>query len=383
MKDEDLLAPVVSEDELNPNFKHLITRRGHQPHREMLRALWEEFPNPDGGFVRDFQTEHFDRLLWELYVFAVGSTGPFKVSRPYTSPDFLFEHSEMEIWVEATTANPSPRHPSREGEKTEDEIIREMHEEVPVKLGSALYSKLQERYWERPHVAGKPLVFAIGDFSQGAGARHSDAALLRYLYGQDERVISLPGEVVRLEQIPIETHTAWKTIPSGFFKLPDADNVSAVLFSNEGTLPKFGRMSFDFERHPSVRMWRVGGRIDFDPTATYPKAFGYLVGDVPEDWAHGAYVYHNPNAKHPIPLHVFRGIGGQHWMAEGVPDNELREFSPLSSITFTVEAKEGHGFTPEADALFRERVRQMVRDLDAENARTLTYHAWRDKLIDR
>lgn len=378
---QDLLTPVVSEDELNPAFRVLITRRGHQPHREVIRALWDQFPNPDGGFVREFQTEHFDRRLWELYIFAVGLTGPFKVSRPTASPDFLFEHRDTAIWVEATTANPSSVYPSRDGDKTAEELIFEMNEEVPLRLGSALYSKLQERYWERPHVAGKPLILAIGDFSQGVGPRHSDFALHRYLYGNDAKVISLPGELVRLEHHQIESHTAWKTIPSGFFSLPDAENISAVLFSNEGTLPKFGRIGFDFERHPFVRMWRVGGCVDFDPTATYPKAFGYLVGDAPEDWAHGAFVYHNPNAKHPIPLHVFRGIGGQHWIADGVPDNALRDFCPLSSITVTVEAQEGHGFTPEADAIFRDKVRRMVNDLDAENARTLSYHAWRDKLI--
>ena len=32
------------------------------------------------------------------------------------------------------------------------------------------------------------------------------------------------------------------TIPSGFFKLPDADNVSAVIASNEATLPKYNRI---------------------------------------------------------------------------------------------------------------------------------------------
>ena len=32
--------------------------------------------------------------------------------------------------------------------------------------------------------------------------------------------------------------------------------------------------------------------------------------------------------------------------------------------------------------MFRERVRKMVRDLDAENDRTLAYHAWRDKLVE-
>jgi hypothetical protein len=33
-----------------------------------------------------------------------------------------------------------------------------------------------------------------------------------------------------------------KVIPSGFFDLPGPENVSAVLFSNSGTISKFNRM---------------------------------------------------------------------------------------------------------------------------------------------
>jgi hypothetical protein len=33
-----------------------------------------------------------------------------------------------------------------------------------------------------------------------------------------------------------------KEVPFGFFDLPDAENVSAVLFSNSGTIAKFNRM---------------------------------------------------------------------------------------------------------------------------------------------
>ncbi|MGE0124415.1 MAG: hypothetical protein AB7L91_02440 [Dehalococcoidia bacterium] len=381
MADSDLLTPVVPNDQLNPSFKALVERRSHEPHRDMLRALWREFPNPDGGFVREFQTDHFDRRIWELYVFALGHAGPFTVSRPTHAPDFLFERGDIAIWVEATTANPSPAQPVRPGPKEPDELIAEMNEEIPIRLGSPLYSKLQAKYWEQPHVAGKPLVLAIGDFSQAPGPRHSDFALHRYLYGMDAKVTSLPGEVVRLEHVHVETHSAWKTIPSGFFALPGAEHISAVIFSNEGTLPKFGRMAFDPERYPAVRMWRVGGCLDFDPRATYPKAFGYVVGDAPEDWGHGAYVYHNPNAKHPIPLDVFRGVGGQHWMADGEAHNEFRDFAPLSSVTFTVEAPQGKAFTPAFDSKLRDDVRGKVLWLEEENKKTLQFHAWRDKLL--
>jgi hypothetical protein len=387
MAEGDFLKAVVPETELNSNFKVLRDSLSHEAHREVLRELWARFPNPDGGFIREFQTEHFDRRIWELYIFALGSAGPFTVSRPHHAPDFLFEREGVEIWIEATTANPSTANPLKSGKKTAEELIAEANEEVPIRLGSSLYSKLRARYWELPHVSGRPLVLAIGDFSQGAGPRHSDFPLVRYLFGQDAKVVSMPGESVRLETVKVETHSAWKTIPSGFFNLPEAENVSAVLFSNEGTLPKFGRMGFSFGRHTSVRMWRVGTCIDFDPRATYPSAFGYLVGDAPEEWAHGAYLYHNPNAKFPIPLDVFRGpdarrgIGGQHWVAEGALHNALRDFSPMCSMTFIAQSSDGKPFSPAADDGLRELVRQQTDDLERSNREMVGFHAWRDKLI--
>ena len=239
MADDDLLAPVVSTEEQHYAFRLLVSSPKHEPHREMLRAVWAVFPNLDGGFVREFQAEHFDRRLWEMYVFAVGFWGPFNVSRPQEAPDFLFEKDGHAVWIEATTANPSPTNRQKKAE-TRDELINEMNEVLAIRLGSPLYSKLTERYWERPHVQGKPFVIALGDFSQGAGPRHSDFALHRYLYGLDARIVSLPGEVVRLEKVKVETHTAWKTIPSGFFNLPEAypcgGGVGADGFSTRGYL---------------------------------------------------------------------------------------------------------------------------------------------------
>ena len=138
MANGDLLNPIVPANQLHPSFKLLIEQRGHEPHRGMLRALWAALPSPDGGFVREFQTEHFDRRIWELYVFALGHSGPFSVSRPHDSPDFLFEQRDVAIWVEATTANPSEIHPVKSGRKTPEALIVEMNEEIPIRLGSPL-----------------------------------------------------------------------------------------------------------------------------------------------------------------------------------------------------------------------------------------------------
>jgi len=68
-------------------------------------------------------------------------------------------------------------------------------------------------------------------------------------------------------------------------------------------------------------MVRVGLTMDFDPAATFPPAFGFLVGDVDEEWGHGMSVYHNPNAKHPIRVNFFKGFSGRHWFEKGRYEN--------------------------------------------------------------
>lgn len=57
-----------------------------------------------------------------------------------------------------------------------------------------------------------------------------------------------PHRFVRAElphTAPALSYDVKKQIPSGFFNLPDAENVSAVLFTNTGTIPKFLRMAND------------------------------------------------------------------------------------------------------------------------------------------
>lgn len=142
-----------------------------------------------------------------------------------------------------------------------------------------------------------------------------------------------------------------------------------MLFSCEGTLPKFNRMGFSFERHQFVRMIRVGGKYSFDPAMTIPDTFGYLVGDFPEEWRHGVYVFHNPRALRPLPLHFFRGFA-QHWIENGRPDNRMPEFSPMSSITLVFASRgEKRSFTASEDEQLRRLVQVKVKWWDTIQAR--------------
>jgi hypothetical protein len=378
----DLLTPVVEEAALHSNFKILSTSAGYAPARETLREVFARFPSPDGNFIRDFQTAGFDARIWELYVYAVGIHTGFYVQRPHERPDFLFQRDGIRVWIEAVTANPSQTHDSEVPGKgaSEEDLIHYYEEAVPIRLGGALYSKLtrEKPYWELPHVAGEPLVLAIADFSDPDWFRVNAGALTRYLYGLEARVVSSPGDPVKLLYLPLDEHKSSKTIPSGFFNLANAEHISAVMFSCEGTLSKFNRMGFRFDRHPFVRLMRIGGKYSFNPAMTIPDTFGYLVGDFPEEWRHGVYVFHNPRALHPIPYRFFSRLG-QHWLEDGQLNNRMLDFSPMSSVTLVFASKqEKRAFSASADEKLRLLVQLKAKQWDAVQARQAGY-AWRSR----
>jgi hypothetical protein len=264
-----------------------------------------------------------------------------------------------------------------------DDTLHHMNDYLPIRLGGALTAKLKKEYWNLEHVKGKPLVIALEDFSENDPFRMDPGSLFRYLWGLDCKVVSMPGEPVKLEYFRIAEHEhEGKKIPSGFFNLPGAEFVSAVIFTCEGTIPKFKRMGFDFAKYPFVRMIRFGTCSNFDPTATLPDTFGYLVGDAPEEWTHGMYVYHNPKAKNPVPLSFFKGLGGQHWIdGNGVPDNRLRDFAPMGSMTFTLAIKGETGTLDKYNDKFRELAQLRATQLYEMFHSKLEFHAWRDKFV--
>jgi hypothetical protein len=207
---------------------------------------------------------------------------------------------------------------------------------MPIKFGSPLYTKLKKKYWEQPHVKGAPFVLAVADFSSPMSMVRSQPALERYLFGYEHA--SKIDEKGNLRIVPerIEQHR-WgdKTIPSGFFRSPDSENVSAVLSSNGGTIAKFNRMGilgkFGSRR---VLVVRKGAMVDHNPNAR-PKFFRVIVNSAgyEEDWIEGLNVYHNPNARVPLPMVMLPGAAHHFCDESGQVTSHTPHFHPISSVT--------------------------------------------------
>jgi hypothetical protein len=340
---------------LHPYFKLLIEMPGRAPARAVFKEIGPWLTPSDPHFVKEFQQTAFDQRLWELYLWAALRELGFDIEQP-EAPDFLCSAPGIEFTVEATTTAPSTKgalaeHPNPQ---TPAEMRAFLADYMPMKFGSALTSKLTkkdkhtgESYWERKSTANKPFIIAIADFHKPSSEEelgsmtYTQSALWPYLYGHRIEWEIIDGELIT-RAVRNEAHTFGnKTIPSGFFDLPGAENVSAVLFSNAGTLAKFDRMGviagFVPEDH---RYFRKGVRQDPEPNAIHGVLFAEEVTseDYEEFWSDELQMFHNPNAKLPLSPESFPGIT-HHFFKEGEQYTLVVPGTVLSSHTMIMQKK--------------------------------------------
>ncbi len=298
-------------ERLHLGFRKLTEMEEYSPARGVMEAMMYYFKDPDGNFVEQFQSTGFNGRFWELYLFAVLAESRISVNRDYPAPDYLCGSVFGQFFIEAVTVNPTIKN----GQNVEPVIGNEqelkqfMLNYLPIKFAGPLTAKLAKKYWEKGHISGNPLVFAIADFHRPFSMTQSQTALTTYLYG---RIFGASrdfrGNLI-LTSVPVPEHV-WghKTVPSGFFNLPDAENISAVVSSREATLAKFNRIGFKAEfGSRRVRMIREGKRYVPDRNRAHPEDVKVSVNSkrYREQWGDGLEIYHNPNAIIPFDPRIF------------------------------------------------------------------------------
>lgn len=344
----DLFADLgQSKGALHPQFITLRDALRYVPARRQLEEIQQEFNDPDGNFVEQFQTTGFDSRTFELFLYAMFRESGHMIDRSHRRPDFLISRDGVIAAVEAVTASV----PSNEGiqpyypippDRSRESLEQHLRQSRPIRLGSPLFSKLKGRYWLEPHVKERPFIIAIQDFHGPGSLTGASTALSNYLYGiRQDWYHDDDGNLIIQEQEVAEHIVGAKRIPSGFFNQPEAENVSAVFFCNSGTAPKFGRMGQE-GRHRSgvVRMVRYGTCYQHDANAALPNGFVYEVGgrgNGLETWREGTTLIRNPNARYPLPEEWF-GAAVEEDLIDGRVVSTFREsFIPFWSLTTLLE----------------------------------------------
>ncbi|RVL47231.1 hypothetical protein [Sinorhizobium meliloti] len=324
-------------------FELLAGTVSHLPALVAVGECYLALPKPDANFVTDLQTVNFASRLFELYLFACFREQGLIVRQDHVSPDFEIEKDGDVCWIEAVTANSDIPGAGGIGDWVHAPEDRTEHlTGAPAeRFAKTLRGKLQRNYQAMDHVHGHPFAIAIADFHESGSMVWSREALPTYLYGQRADVIG-EGSSRRAIGTPITSLTGKHSLPAGLFRDPEFAHLSAVIFSNAGTMAKFNRMGFLAGIHPpGLKMVRSGIIFDRTPGALDPIPFELEVGSAEyaalwpwgEAWCQELEVYHNPLATHPIPFDLIPGA--THWFEKDgdVECNTIWANSVMSSVT--------------------------------------------------
>ena len=343
----DIFSTIAEADKIHPGFVMIRDYESHTPAKQIISEMMCHFIDIDGNFVEQFQTTGFDARVWELYLYAYINEADLFLDRSYNVPDFLVSKYGKTVCIEATTVGRNKNNPSMllhipKGISPPKDLEFLTDHYMPIRFGSALFSKLTKEYWKLPNVKGQPLVFAIADFHDSFSMIFSGTALIQYLYGIKCDFYSDKKGNLIITPLKIEKHRAGeKEIPSGFFFQPESEHVSAVLFSASGTISKFNRMG-KLVGFGSSNIWmiRQGTCYNHNPNAAIPHVFSVEVDPkkYSETWAEGLSMYHNPNAQYPVPEELFPSIA-HHFFDNGKIVSKIPEFHPYGSITHNIVVK--------------------------------------------
>ena len=332
----DFFTSLVPVEQLNTNFRSMTEQHGFRPARGIIEPMMRWYEDADGNFVQQFQTTGFDARLWELYLFAMLVESGFVRQRGFAVPDFIAAGLAGQVAIEAVTVNPTldkagnvvPPPPV----ETDEQLEAFLRDYMPIKFAGPLTTKLAKEYWAKEQTRDMPFTIAIQDFSAPGSMIVTRPALQLYLYGYDQDIEEKDGrKIVRPRRV---TKHRWNTkeIDSGFFFLPGAENVSAVLFSSSGTMSKFNRMGYAAEFDTAgVVMVREGYAYQGKPEAEY---FSHKIEPgYRETWIEGLDVYHNPRAVRPLSENLLPGAAHHRLLNDGTVASWLPKWHPVGSRT--------------------------------------------------
>jgi hypothetical protein len=337
---KNLFDIAVKKQKLNPKFLSVAQSPHNEVTRNMMNIMFNKLHDNDGNFIEQIQTTGFDARIFELYLFSYFYHSGFTIDRDYDRPDFMINNSQQKVAIEATTVNPTAGAVKKKStlELNKEELIHKLENELPIKWGSPLFSKLKKEYWKLDHCKDIPFVIAIQDFQDNESLSFSFSPLVTYLYGSKD-IVNISGESLEIipEKISEHSHES-KKIPSNFFNQPNTENISAVLFCNSGTVARFTRIGYQeglYTKKPIII--RSGTAYNHEPNAVEPVSFSYDLDErINEPWGEGLLVCHNPHAKHPLAKGYFPDAAEIYVYEERVVA-DIPCFYPYSSQTINIK----------------------------------------------
>ncbi|ALI01655.1 hypothetical protein C1Y08_24330 [Pseudomonas sp. FW306-02-F02-AA] len=329
----DLFTPIVPVELQHPNFINVMSP-GRVGEREVVAGWAEGFPDRDNKFVREFQTT-FNSSFWEVYLYRLFRSYSLDLDWSHSSPDFWLRTPYGEVIVEAVTANaavgtvPEWEKPTMMTENVRKKEFWPLNREAIIRISNALLAKVRKygsHYQKLPHVPGKPFVIALAPFEQADFQYQYDRPMRALLYDDyvDEDAYVRNPELfpdgppsVKLGEIEKDNGS---TFDLGIFENDQWSEVSAVIFSCVATWGKTVAMSTHARNGFVAATWGTNSSGESAKRMS-------RIGVPSETISDGLQIFHNPYAKNPLDLRVFRRKGVvQHyqsnagWVREGYDD---------------------------------------------------------------
>jgi hypothetical protein len=306
-------------------FRSLATP-ARQPAAWALNQLYLALPKPDRNWVSDCQTTNFHTRLWEAQLLASFREQGLLVEQPFEAPDFRIENRlGGQAWVEAVTANPPVpyNHVNAPFADVPTEREEVFFGTAALRFAKTIGNKLERRYDQLPHVNGKPFILAVADFHASGSMMWSREGLIGYLQGSGATVAEVNGRPQAVP-LPVEHLLGPAQFPAGLFANDRQAELSAVIFSNACSIAKLNRVAISGGGAPrGFRYTRMGKFFDRTPGALEGKPFCLdITGDEYcglwphgyEPWTAEMEVFHNPFARHPVPLELLPEA--THWFEQ-------------------------------------------------------------------
>ena len=333
----------------HPKFKILMNEGLHLSGEKSVVSNWTEgFVDRDKKIIKEFQTT-FHSSFWEFYLFALFKDAGFTLDQTNNRPDFIIK-SPAEIYVEAVVSN------IKDGGKKEDErnlgyymsmftppymqldfydvldeaIIR--HSNAITKKNKMFIEGYRKCEWIHPE---NPFVIAISSYAQINYGREYIYPMLALLYG----LYYHPETDSFIKKSCVIKKDTNAEIPIGIFNNSKYDSISAIIYSCTTTLGKLTSLMIS-SGNPSMNV--VYNIRKDDEDFKIPYKLQIVNSDSPEVLSDGIFVFHNPNAKHKIPVEYFETTNAtQYFIKEDKLIHTSNTFPIVARLNISVVLKEG------------------------------------------
>lgn len=344
-KKNDYYTLVTKESQVHPNFLKLRDDRFFTAAKKVIEEVGYHHADIDGNFTDQLQSINgFDARIWELYLWCYFREEDFEFDTTHDAPDFMLQKNGEEVAVEAVHIKRTQGFDEEITQMDFRTILEKLRNEIPIMYGSPLYSKMKheyhnQRYWELPHVKGKPLVFAIADFHADMSMTWSFPAITSILYGIEQMAEKDKDGKVTLVSASGDKFAKKNSAEiSPLFLSEEFKHVSAILFSPCGTIAKFNRMGVQAGYgDSSYTLLQMKICYNHLQNALYPNVFFNVIDEsCDENWADGIQIFHNPMAEIPLNPHLFPHAG-HHFYKEGLLYSDMPRNSIISTMTWNVK----------------------------------------------